>query len=258
MKHDVFISHASEDKEAFVDPLANALSKAGVKVWYDKFALAWGDTLRGTIDRGLASCRYGIVVLSPAFLKRKKWTEHELDGLFAREQSGEKVVLPIWHNIKREDLIDYGPSFADRLAKNSAADSIDDIVRDLKHLLASTNQPNANEVPAVNKDWQEDVEAYAASVIQVGGVGSRLVTKTAWLMTGEHAYLDSDRFVLVGFNGGGDLMSLSARDGYEIVGCSSPSGNQIHDEDTPHWRRIILEDKLKNELMIHCERRASA
>ena len=159
-----------------------------------------------------------------------------MDGLFAREQSGEKVVLPIWHNIKREDLIDYGPSFADRLAKNSAADSIDDIVRDLKRLLANTNRPSAHEISAVNKDWQEDVEAYAALVIQVGGVGSRLVTKTAWLMTGEHAYLDADRFVLVGFNGGGDLMSLSAKDGYEIVGCSSPSGNEIHDENMiPHW-----------------------
>lgn len=256
MQYDVFISHASEDKETFVEPLANALAKAGVKVWYDKFALAWGDTLRATIDRGLKSCRYGIVVLSPAFLKRKRWTEHELDGLFAREQSGEKVVLPIWHNIKLEDLIEYGPSFADRLAKNSAADSIDDIVRDLKHLLATATQPSASETFASDKDWQENVEAYAALVIQVGGVGSRLVTKSAWLMTGEHAYLDADRFVLVGFNGGGDLMSLSARDGYEIIGCSSPSGNEIHDEDDPHWRRIILEDKLKNELMIHCKKRA--
>jgi hypothetical protein len=63
-----------------------------------------GDTLRGAIDRGLVDSRYGIVVLSPAFLKRKKWTEHELDGLFAREQSGNKVILPIWHNIKRRPI----------------------------------------------------------------------------------------------------------------------------------------------------------
>ena len=61
MKHDVFISHASEDEGGFCRSPANALTKAGVKVWYDKFALAWGDTLRGTIDRGLATCRYGIV-----------------------------------------------------------------------------------------------------------------------------------------------------------------------------------------------------
>jgi hypothetical protein len=89
-KYDVFVCHASEDKESFVDPLATALKNAGVKVWYDQFVWEWGDTLRGAIDRGLVESRYGIVVFSPAFLKRKKWTEHELDGLFAREQSGNK------------------------------------------------------------------------------------------------------------------------------------------------------------------------
>jgi hypothetical protein len=81
-----------------------------------------------------------------------------------------------------------------------------------------------------------------------------MTTKTAWLTAGEHAYLDADRFVLVGFNGGGDLMSLSVKEGYEIIGCSSPTGNQIAEEDYPLWRRILLEDKLQNTLIIHCKR----
>jgi hypothetical protein len=255
MQYDVFISHAHEDKESFVDSLARALGDAGIRVWYDKFVLQWGDTLRGTIDQGLRSCAFGIVVLSPAFLKRKKWTEHELDSLFAHEKSGNKVILPIWHNISREDLLEYGSSFADRLAKSSSADSIEEIVRDLKQLLAYKNKEAMVSPSKTETDWQDDVEAYAASVIQVGGVGSRLTTKTAWLMTGEHAYLDPDRFVLVGFNGGGDIMSLAAREGYDIVGCSSPSSNEILDEDYPFWRRIMLADKLQNSLMIHCKKR---
>jgi len=217
-KYDVFICHASEDKADFVDPLAQALRDAGVKVWYDKFALEWGDTLRGAIERGFADSHYGIVVFSPAFLKRKKWTEHELDGLFAREQTGNKVILPVWHKVKREDLLEYGPSFADRLAKDSAADSIDSIVTEFKHMLADSSQSTENPKANTPQDWQEDVEAYAASAVQVGGPGSRLVTKTAWLMTGEHGYLDAERFVLVGFNGGGDIMSIHAKDGYEIDG----------------------------------------
>lgn len=252
-KYDVFICHASEDKESLVDPLAAALKNAGVTVWYDHFVLEWGDTLRGAIDRGLVDSRYGIVVFSPAFLKRKKWTEHEIDGLFAREQSGNKVILPIWHNVKREDLLQYGPSLADRLAKDSGADSIEDIVLELKRLLASTGSSGSVAKPA-RKDWQDEVESYAASVVQVGGVGSRLTTKTAWLTAGEHAYLDADRFVLFGFNGGGDLMSLAVKEGYEIIGCSSPTGNQIAEEDYPLWRRILLEDKLQNTLIIHCKR----
>ena len=252
-KYDVFICHASEDKASFVGPLAHALRDAGVSVWYDDFVLEWGDTLRGAIDRGLGSSRYGIVVFSPAFLKRKKWTEHEFDGLFAREQSGNKVILPIWHNVKRDDLLVYGPSLADRLAKDSHNDSIEDIVVELKRLLASSKSSSeSNRV--TQKDWQDDVESYAASVVQVGGVGARLTTKTAWLTAGEHAYLDADRFVLVGFNGGGDLMSLAVKEGYEITGCISPTGNQIAEEDYPLWRRVLLEDKLQNTLVINCRK----
>lgn len=149
--------------------------------------------------------------------------------------------------------MEYAPSLADRLAKDSGTDSIDDIVLELKRLLASTSSGAGGAKPA-QKDWQDDVESYAASVVQVGGVGSRLTTKTAWLTAGEHAYLDADRFVLVGFNGGGDLMSLAVKEGYEIIGCSSPTGNQIAEEDYPLWRRILLEDKLQNTLIIHCRR----
>jgi hypothetical protein len=131
---DVFISHSSVDKP-YVAPLVSALEAAGISVWFDKTAMEWGDSLRSEIDRGLAACRYGIVVFSKAFLKKKKWTEHELDALFAREEPGRKVILPIWHGITRDDLIEYSPAFADRLAKNSVTDSYADIVESLLSML---------------------------------------------------------------------------------------------------------------------------
>jgi TIR domain len=68
---DVFISHASEDKD-FVRPLAEVLQKSGLSVWYDEFALKVGDSLRRKIDEGLAKSRYGIVILSHAFFT-KNW-----------------------------------------------------------------------------------------------------------------------------------------------------------------------------------------
>ena len=80
---------------------------------------------------GVTTCRYGIVVFSKAFLNKKKWTEHELNALFAKEEPSKKVILPIWHGISREDLIQYSPAFADRLAKNSVTDSYADIVQSL-------------------------------------------------------------------------------------------------------------------------------
>lgn len=133
-KWDVFVSHASEDKP-FVKPLVEALEKAKIRVWYDNNVMAWGDDLRGSIDRGLTRCRYGIVVFSKYFLAKKKWTEHELNGLFARERLGRKVILPIWHKIERKDLERYSPAFADRIAMNSQKDSIQNIVESMKDIL---------------------------------------------------------------------------------------------------------------------------
>lgn len=132
-KYDVFICHASEDKQ-FVSKLANALKKQGIEVWYDDFQLGWGDDLRPTIDNGLKNSLYGIVVFSKSFLGRKKWTEYELNGLFAREKDGKKIILPIWHDISREDLESYSPSLADRYAKRSS-DSLEEIVNELKELI---------------------------------------------------------------------------------------------------------------------------
>ena len=63
--HDVFICHASEDKDGFVRSLADTLRTNHVDVWYDEFTLKVGDSLREAIDRGLTSSRFGIVVLSP-------------------------------------------------------------------------------------------------------------------------------------------------------------------------------------------------
>ena len=74
-------------------------------------------------------------ILSKAFLAKKKWTEHELNGLFAREQAGQRLVLPIWHGISRDDLLTYSPALADRLAKIAETDSRKDIVRSLLTLL---------------------------------------------------------------------------------------------------------------------------
>src|SRR4029077_19354892 len=93
---DAFISHASEDKDKFVRPLALALASFGAKVWHDEFSLRNGDSLSQSIDKGLALCRFGIVVFRRAFMK-KPWTQHELRGLVAREIGGQSRTLPVWH-----------------------------------------------------------------------------------------------------------------------------------------------------------------
>lgn len=115
---DAFISHASEDKEEFVRSLANALAAGGLKVWYDEFTLTLGDSLRRSIDQGLANSRFGIVVLSQSFFS-KEWPQRELDGLVAKEISSGKLILPIWHNVSKEDVAAFSPILADRVAVSS-------------------------------------------------------------------------------------------------------------------------------------------
>ena len=112
---DVFISHASEDKKDVVEPLAEELRSRGLKVWYDKWVMKIGDRLLKKIDHGLSKSRYGIVILSPSFLK-KEWPKNELDGLVQKEIDGNKVILPVWHNISRSDLVSDSPVLAGRLA----------------------------------------------------------------------------------------------------------------------------------------------
>jgi len=126
-KWDVFISHASEDKEDFVRPLAEALRTCGLSVWFDEFTLTLGDSLRCKIDSGLARSRFGVVILSPSFLG-KDWPQKELDGLLAREINGTKVILPVWHNISSNEILSYSPMLADRLATQSS-NGLDQVVK---------------------------------------------------------------------------------------------------------------------------------
>lgn len=135
---DVFISHASEDKNEVVRPLAEALRADGLEVWYDEFELRIGDSLRRKIDTGLARSRFGVVVLSKAFFG-KGWTNYELDGLVTRTVSGEQILLPIWHNITKQELIGYSPSLADKVARNTASHTVEEIAREIVEVIKYHN-----------------------------------------------------------------------------------------------------------------------
>ena len=114
--YDLFISHASEDKAAFVDPLVAGLKAVGLRVWYHKFELTLGDSLRGRIDAGLRNSRFGVVVLSPRFFA-KGWPAGELDALLSHElTNGGKRVLPVWLDLSASDVQLHSPLLASRLA----------------------------------------------------------------------------------------------------------------------------------------------
>ena len=134
-EYDVFISHASEDKESVVRPLANELVRLGVRVWYDEFEMKIGDSLRRKIDQGLSNSRFGIVVVSRSFIN-KGWTNYELDGLITNSISGKQIILPIWHDITKQEVINYSPSLADKVARSTGQETIQEIASEIASLVS--------------------------------------------------------------------------------------------------------------------------
>lgn len=172
MLFDVFISHASEDKDDFVRLLAQKLKEKHVEVWYDEFTLKPGDSIRRAIDYGLSKSIYGIVVFSRAFLK-KEWTQWELDGLVQRLNSSKtNLIIPIWHNILYEDILEYSPSLADRMAIISSK-GIDYVVSEILKIIKPEGSTliNARDVlieygfepPVITDDWWLDVIEFLGS-----------------------------------------------------------------------------------------------
>ena len=134
--YDVFVSHAWEDKDSFVSEFVGELTALNVSVWYDKDKIAWGDSMRAKIDEGLRKSKFGVAVISPYYIADGKyWTKAELDGLFQLESVNGKMLLPIWHNITKKEVMDYSPIIAGRLAMTTASMTPKEIADELLKLL---------------------------------------------------------------------------------------------------------------------------
>lgn len=114
MQCDVFISYAFEDREV-AKPIAQGLINLGYEVWYDELYMNLGDSLISTIDKGLKSSRFGIMIISELFLK-KDWSKYELNCFIQQEQLfARECILPIWHNITPSMVEEYCPILSNRV-----------------------------------------------------------------------------------------------------------------------------------------------
>ena len=144
-EYDVFISHAWEDKKDFVDEFVMALEKLGIRVWYDTKKLQWGDSMRSKIDDGLRKSKFGIAILSPNYIAEGKyWTKEEFNGLFQLESINGKKILPIWHNLTKNQVMKFSPMIADKKAMTTANMTIEEIAQTLRELLDSMKKDQAD------------------------------------------------------------------------------------------------------------------
>ena len=118
-EYDVFISHANQDKES--------LQKLGISIFYDKESLEWGDNWKERILNGTKKAEFAIIVISENFFDRE-WTERELSEFLNRQnRNGQKLILPIVHNITMQQLQEKYPNVADIQAIDSSKYNCDQI-----------------------------------------------------------------------------------------------------------------------------------
>ena len=165
---ELFMCHASEDKDEIARPLAQRLKSCGLKVWYDDDALVLGDSLRRSIDEGLAKSKYGIVILSPSFF-RKNWPQVELDGLIAREKNGIGVILPVWHNIDFDGVLERSPILAGRYAAKSS-EGIEMVTEKILIAIKKKNESTAIDGSKYYRDLSEDEVDILISALNNHGI----------------------------------------------------------------------------------------
>ena len=117
MMRDVFLCHASEDKQQVVRPLYEALVAGGISCWLDEAEVHWGDSIVEKVNNGLRDSQFVIVVLSTAFLA-KPWPRRELASAISDEASSGAVrVLPllVGKHSDRQTILDQLPLLRDKL-----------------------------------------------------------------------------------------------------------------------------------------------
>ncbi|MFL5385455.1 MAG: toll/interleukin-1 receptor domain-containing protein [Longimicrobiaceae bacterium] len=158
MKPDVFISYAHEDREAVAEPLALALRARRYQVWYDRFAIRPGNSVRERIEEGLATCRYGAFIISRAFFE-SRWTGEELNGLNTREISERTtLVIPVLHEITHDELAARAPMLAARSAL-STGDGLPSLIEEIVRSLGPPAVSEAEEREPPPEEGRTRVEA---------------------------------------------------------------------------------------------------
>ncbi|WP_231580081.1 toll/interleukin-1 receptor domain-containing protein [Pseudorhodobacter wandonensis] len=131
---DVFLCHAWDDRQGAAKELHDFLEARSVKVWFSEKDAGLGVSLLRAIDKGLANSRIGIVLVTPALLRRlptESIADKELSALLA----GERLV-PIVHNTTYEALRDVSPLLASRSGLSTAEESLENVAAKLAELVA--------------------------------------------------------------------------------------------------------------------------
>lgn len=131
---DVFLCHAWDDRKGSAKELHDVLESLGVSVWFSEKDVLLGSSLLREIDKGLAKSRVGVVLVSPALLRRlaaEGIADKELSALLARD-----LLVPVIHDTTYESLREVSPLLGSRSGLSTAEDTFADIAAKLAELVA--------------------------------------------------------------------------------------------------------------------------
>ena len=131
---DVFLCHAWDDRQGAAKELHDLLESSGVRVWFSEKDVGLGVPLLRAIDKGLANSKVGIVLVTPALLKRlaaEGIADKELSALLARER-----LVPVVHETTYDALRNVSPLLASRSGLDTAEDSMSTVATKLAELVA--------------------------------------------------------------------------------------------------------------------------
>ncbi len=131
---DIFLCHAWDDRGGAAKELHDLLESSGVSVWFSEKDVALGTSLLREIDKGLAKSRVGIVLVTPALLRRVQGegiADKELSALLARD-----LLVPIVHNTTYEALREVSPLLGSRSGLSTAEDPMADVATKIAELVA--------------------------------------------------------------------------------------------------------------------------
>ena len=129
----IFLCHAWDDRQGVAKELCDLLVGRNVSVWFSENDIGLGEPFLRAIDKGLAKSRIGIVLVTPALLKRLPAAgvaDKELSVLLARDQ-----LVPIVHNTTYDALREVSPMLASRNGLDTAEMPMADVAAKLAELV---------------------------------------------------------------------------------------------------------------------------
>lgn len=132
---DVFLCHAWDDRQGSAKELHDLLEARGVRVWFSEKDLGLGVPMMRAIDKGLVNSRVGIVLVTPAMLRRlpkEGIADKELSALLRRER-----LVPVVHGTTYEELESVSLLLASRAGLSTAEETMAEVAAKIAELVAT-------------------------------------------------------------------------------------------------------------------------